>query len=277
MQVSVLVEDTSIDAHFPCEHGLSLHLQSQQTNPQRILFDTGKTNLFLLNAQTLGIDLSKVQCAILSHGHYDHSGGMAQFLQINSQAPVFIHTHAADEHLALRLHGQMDNIGIDPSLATNPRLRWVEGDIQIGEGLFLFSSISGTQSLADSNRVLLCKQEGKLIPDPFLHEQSLLITEAGKRILIAGCAHRGIVNIIQRALELAGAPLDVVIGGFHLSNPTAGSSESTKNLYDIAQTLLRWPTIYYTGHCTGSTAYTQLKSWMHDRLHAIHSGCQFEI
>ena len=86
--------------------------------------------------------------------------------------------------------------------------------------------------------MLLSCRDGVLRHDSFLHEQNLLITEGGKRILVTGCAHRGIANILERAVEMAGGPMDAVVGGFHLSNIAAGSCEPEETIDGIAAYLL---------------------------------------
>ena len=91
MKCTVLVENTSLNEHYRCEHGLSLFIE---TAGQRILFDTGQSDLFAENAEKLGVDLSQVDFAVISHGHYDHGGGIQKFLDINHSAPVYIHEDA---------------------------------------------------------------------------------------------------------------------------------------------------------------------------------------
>ena len=91
MTITSLLENTAARAGIAAEHGLSLYIE---TATRRILFDMGQTDLFARNAEALGIDLSRVDLAILSHGHYDHGGGLAAFLEINQTAPVYL-TEAA--------------------------------------------------------------------------------------------------------------------------------------------------------------------------------------
>ena len=103
-------------------------------------------------------------------------------------------------------------------------------------------------------------------PTPFRHEQNMLICEGGKRVLIAGCAHRGIVNIMQRLKELDPTPPAAVFGGFHLAIP--GTAEVDAELVDgTAARLMQSPgTAYYTGHCTGLPSFGRLKEVMGGRV-----------
>ena len=87
MKLCILMENTAFEERFRAEHGLSLLLQ---TETHKILFDMGQTDSFTENARMLGIELSQVDLAVLSHGHYDHSGGIKRFLELNKKAPVYI-------------------------------------------------------------------------------------------------------------------------------------------------------------------------------------------
>lgn len=263
------MEDTALSGEYGCEHGLSLYLETEE---ERILFDTGKTGLFLENARKLGIDPDQADLAVLSHGHYDHGGGLTAFLSVNRHAPVYLQSLAEERHYARRKSGAVDDIGIPASLKGHPQLVPFTGDRQLSSNLLLFSSVTGQELLSRSNEVLLAREGESFLPDPFLHEQNLLITERGRRILIAGCAHRGIVNILNRAAELAGGPIDIVIGGFHLSNPRDGGCEPPETVRQIARALLSSGAQCYTCHCTGPEAYDMLKTVMGDRLLPLCAG-----
>ncbi len=274
MNVKVLMENTALSSEFHSEHGLSLYIETEN---HKILFDMGKSPLFLENAKTMGVDLAAVDIAVLSHGHYDHGGGLPSFLKINKTAPIYIHEKAGEGHYARRKNDKIEEIGIEPALLKNPRVINTKGDWPIEKECLLFSTVEKQTLRSVSNDVLLEKQGGNFIKDSFGHEQSLLLTENGKTILFAGCAHRGIVNIMDRAMELVGGPPDIVIGGFHLSNPSAGQCEPLETIQGIAQYLNAFPTKYYTCHCTGLEAYEQLKSLMGKKIDYVSAGSQMVI
>lgn len=276
MKISVLMENTALSPEFACEHGLSLHIQ---TKAGRILFDTGRSGSFLKNAHLLGLNLALVDLAILSHGHYDHGGGLMSFLEINRKAPIYMHEKTFGEHFSKRERN--DNglfpIGIDPMIKLNPRVNLLKGDFSVGKGLLLFSSVPGHKFEAHSNQNLLRREEGQLVLDTFSHEQNLIISEGDKNILISGCAHRGIINIIEQAIQLAGTPMDAVIGGFHLSCPSISTSEPDETIEAIARALLAWPTRYFTCHCTGIEAYEKLRILMGDQIRYIRAGAELTL
>lgn len=276
MKISVLMENTKLSPEFACEHGLSLHIQ---TKAGRILFDTGRSGSFLKNAHLLGINLALVDLAILSHGHYDHGGGLMSFLEINRKAPIYMHEKAFGEHFSRRDQNGTGiyPIGIDPMIKLNPRVNLLKGDFSVGKGLLLFSSVPDHKFEAHSNQNLLRREEGRLVLDTFSHEQSLIINQDGKNILISGCSHRGIINIIEQAIQLTGAPMDVVIGGFHLSCPSIGTSEPDETIEAIAKALLAWPTRYFTCHCTGLEAYEKLRILMGDQIRYIQAGAELTL
>ena len=209
MKISVLVENTVSEnlavKNLPlqAEHGLSLFIQTQNKN---ILFDMGQTNLFSKNASLLGINLQSVDFAILSHGHYDHGGGMKRFLEINQTAPIYINRNAFGQYY----NGPEKYIGLDQQMRNEPRIRWTDDEHILLDTMKLLTYNQESAEYPNYGQGLLQKDEAGFQSDTFRHEQYLLIEEDGKRILVSGCSHKGIVN-----LALWAKP-DVVIGGFHL-------------------------------------------------------------
>ena len=257
MKVAVLAENTASSEHVVPQHGLSLYLETQN---QKILFDMGQDDTFARNAQTLGIDLSQVDFAVVSHGHYDHGGGLETFLRINHTAPVFIHPAAFGAHY----NGTEKYIGLDPALRDTPRLIYTGASKAITPNMRLTDCNELGWTI--ENWVLNRKVDGVFCPDGFLHEQYLEITEGEKRILISGCSHKGIVNITAHFQP------DVLIGGFHLNK-----LENLSELECIAHKLLTGKTKFYTGHCTGERQFSVMKTLMQERLQSISTGSCIEI
>lgn len=258
MRITSLSENTAQRADVQTEHGLSLYIEA---GSHRILFDMGQSELFLQNADTLDIDLSRVDVAVLSHGHYDHGGGLAAFLKINAHAPVFLHRNAFLPYY----NGTEKYIGLDPALSAHPRLHFTQGCHAIAPGLTLYDC-NDKKRPHSFGSAGLCKRVGEeLLPDDFLHEQYLLITEGERRVLISGCSHKGILDIAAWFLP------DVLVGGFHFSKlPLDGT------LTAAAQALNAHPTTYYTCHCTGRAQYEFMKQEM-PRLHYLACGESIEI
>lgn len=275
MNIKVLSENTSISEKLGCEHGLSLYLQA---GGRKILFDTGASPLFAENAAKLGIDLSSVELTVLSHGHYDHGGGLGEFLTRNTQANVYLHQKAFEAHLARRPNGAEVFIGLDKTLLPNDRFIMTGDHFVIEEGLELFAGVSAKKLRPTGNRTLLMKQPGQTpVPDDFAHEQNLMIQENGKLLLVAGCAHCGIINILERFYALQGRYPDLVVGGFHLSNPSSGQSESPAVVHEIGNFLQATGSMYATCHCTGQEAFTRLRGILGDKIVSLSVGAEIEL
>ena len=260
MRVVTLLENTVCEENLACEHGLSLYIETPQL---RILFDAGQTDAFAKNAEMLGVDLSGVDIAVLSHGHYDHGGGLRRFLQINSKAPVYLHKDAFMPHY----NGAEKYIGLDESLLENDRLIFTDGTTQLAPGITLQTQIPAVHPIDPAGLSVL--ENGQYRPEDFRHEQYLIIEQAGKRICFSGCSHKGILNIAAYFQP------DVLVGGFHFMK--LSPQTDARRLSAAAEQLLQYPTIYYTGHCTGEAAFDFMKPIMGSRLNALSTGMTLSL
>ncbi len=258
MRITVLAENTSCDASIKAEHGLSLYIEA---NGKRLLFDMGQTTLFAENARRLGVNLSDIDFSVVSHGHYDHGGGLGHFLQINKTAPVYISRHAFSPHY----NGTEKYIGLDASLSDSKRLIYTDGETEIQQGFVLYSCNTSEKKHRDSSEGMNLFDGTTYVPDDFRHEQYLLVTEQGRRVLISGCSHKGILNLIDWFCP------DVFIGGFHLSKRPLDD-----DLKSCATQLSSYGTSYYTCHCTGASQYEYMKEFMPD-LSYLSGGQTVEI
>ncbi len=263
MKITVLMENTPYAECYRYEHGLSLFVE---TGNKRILFDAGDTERFAENAEKLGIDLAAVELAVLSHGHYDHSGGLSKFLTINRTARVYVSRYAFGPHYA----GPERYIGVDPALANHPQIVRADDETTLGDGLTLLSCNALPRPYRTDSCGLNTLENGVLAPDTFLHEQYLVIREKGKTYVISGCSHKGVLNIATWLKP------DVLIGGFHFMNLDPKGPDRAV-LDEAAHVLLALPTRYYTCHCTGLAPYAYLKSLMGERLGYLASGQIVEL
>lgn len=277
MKISVLMENVTPSGRFVAEHGLSLFLE---TGGARILFDVGPDERFLENALELGVDVRSAHAVVISHGHSDHGGGLHAYLDVTRTAalpaPVYIREGAFTPHAAGSPEHHND-IGLDPSLQHEPRILFAGEQLPLGDDLLLFSDVPIEHPIAESNGRLLEAADSAFAPDAFRHEQSLLVREGGRRILVSGCSHCGILNIMEKAEQIAGAPMDVVVGGFHLMDPGSGSVESKQFTRALAQQLAEAGARYYTFHCTGVDAYSILRDELGDRISYLYTGAQVEV
>ena len=262
MKLYTLIENTTCAETHACEHGLSLYIEA---NGQRILFDAGQTGAFADNAEKMGVDLAKVDLCILSHGHYDHGGGLKRFLEVNDHAKIYVSRHAFGDYY----NADEKYIGLDWELLSEERIVFVGDNLTLSDTLSLHSCPNYPQVYFTPAYGMQVKRRDQLEADDFRHEQYLLIREGERRIIVSGCSHRGVMN-----LKTWFAP-DVLIGGFHLMSLDP-EKEATR-LKFTALELMKQETVYYTGHCTGEKQYELLKSHMGERLQRLTTGAVFEI
>lgn len=256
MRIVTLMENTALTEELTAEHGLSLYIE---TGGLRILFDSGESGAFADNAEKLGVDLSKVDLAVLSHGHRDHSGGLLRFLELNDHAAIYVSDFVFDGQC------NADGVYIGPDPKLKERLRTYGEKLELAQGIFLECPREKFGRIPLDTAGLQRSEGGKLIPEDFRHEQYLLIREGEKTVVFSGCSHRGVINIGEKYRP------DVLIGGFHFMKREPDS------LNPEAQDLLALPTEYYTGHCTGALQYEFLKKKMGDRLHYLPTGAVLEL
>lgn len=273
MRIFVLIENTAVSPAYSVCHGLSLFIKTAE---HRILFDTGANGSYIKNASLLGVDLASADTAIISHGHYDHGGGIRDFFSVNDKAPVYIHEKAFGGYYSAPVKGGVPEkyIGIDPELEGHPRFVGLDEDYRISESLFLFTGVSQKKLPVRSNNLLFkASTGGTFVKDDFVHEMNLIIEENGVHTLVCGCAHNGIINIIEHCTEIIGKTPDHVIGGFHLRHETPGSPF----LDDMADALRSSGVgSFHTCHCTGEPQFEYLRDRV-ENLSYIRTGSVFDL
>ena len=262
MQIRVVIEDTS-SRGLPAEHGMCLWVEACG---RRFLFDLGQSALFADNAARMGIETREAEFAVISHGHYDHGGGLPTFVELNDAAPIYVHRRALGEYYSIR-EGKETYIGLDRRLRDSGRLTLTDGVQEIAEGITLFAGCKGRSFFSPANRRILESAHGHFVCDDFRHEQSIIIKEGDSNVLIAGCAHSGVLNIIDRAEEIAGAPITHVVSGMHL----AGVADLAF-IDGLAEALKAKGCMCYTCHCTVIEAYERMRATLGDRLAYVGTG-----
>lgn len=277
MRIINLVENTEGASGCGSEHGLSFYIEMEH---HKLLADTGATDLLLKNAEKLGIDLTEVDTVILSHGHYDHGGGILPFAEINPAAKIYIPAAAFGAYYSLR-DGAPRYIGLAEEIRRLPQVVIVGGTaagiFRIDDELSLFSGIGNTYPIPSANRNLRVKTKQGLRQDDFRHEQCLVVSEGGRKVLLSGCAHHGILNVLDRYRELFGGEPDVAISGFHMMKKSGYSKEDLDMIADTAKELSKVNTVFCTGHCTGTEPFEAMKKIMGGQLRYVHSGDEIRI
>lgn len=273
MKVTVLMENTAVSKNLEHKHGLSLYIES---GDKKILSDLGDNDFFINNAEKLGIDIGKVDFAVISHGHGDHGGALSRFLNVNEDAKVYVRENGFEEY-ASKSSSEFRSAGLNPELKNHPQVELVPEYFEIDNDIILFSKVDTQLFFPRSNDTLYMKIDDEYVKDDFSHEQYLVIKENGKNVLISGCAHKGILNIIKAAEKIVKGKIDACISGFHLYNPGTMEYEDDKFIQDLGKELKNHDTDFYTCHCTGEKAFKILEEILKDKIHYISTGMSFEI
>ena len=273
MKIINLIENTEGVDGCAFAHGLSFYIE---TALHKLLVDLGPSEETLDNALKLGIELKDADTVVLSHGHYDHAGGIIPFSAINNSARIYMQRTAVKDYYAD--DGIVPNaeryrfIGIDKRIAALPGTVLLDGDYKIDDELEIFTVKNRRHDIPFTNRRLLLKDGNGFTNDTFDHEQYLVIRSEGHEILVSGCAHIGILNIMDAYFEKYGSYPEMAISGFHLMKRTPYHKAQLKEIEEIAYKLKNYPTRFITCHCTGLEAYSVMKDIMGEKLGYVHSG-----
>ena len=268
MKIINLIEDTKGNENCLYEHGFSVYIE---TKKHKLLVDTGATDAFIKNAGVLGVDLTKVDTVIISHGHYDHTGGLLSFSDINPNAKIYIQESAKGAFYNYR-NQEEKYIGMDERIFNLSQVTFLESDLKIDDELFLFTDVTGRKLWPKGNEILKKKVGREFIQDDFCHEQYLVVTEGDEKVLVSGCAHNGILNILEKYKEIYHALPTRVISGFHMMKKNEYTLEDTKMIEETAHVLGKMDTKFYSGHCTGEYPLGVLKGILKEKIVEMHSG-----
>lgn len=255
------------------EHGLALWIER---DPLRALFDTGQGPALARNADALGVPLATARAVLLSHGHYDHTGGLAAVLRRAPQARVHAHPAALSHRYAGDGPPGLRPVGIPDdcrqALLASGRLVEVAGPAEVAEGLFLTGPVPRETGFEPPEPRFWTGDRGRE-PDPFEDDQAAwLPTPAGTCVLL-GCSHAGVVNTLRQVRRLTGGrPLALVVGGMHLR------SASGERLRATVQALRELdPARIVPTHCTGAAAVAALVAAFPDRVRPGRAGDVLEV
>ena len=282
MRITTLIENRSSpdDPRLEAEWGLSLCVE---LDGRQVIVDFGASGAFARNAERLSIDLGASDAAILSHHHYDHGGGLERFLELNGHAPIYLGPSPEGDP-TVRLFGFLRKyIGLDRRLVEqhDDRFRVVDAITEIVPGLFALPCPDIRRGQPAGNGSIFVRKNGFLRRDDFRHELVVAVREAEGLVILTGCSHHGLLNMVERvSAAFPGLPVRAVIGGFHLAAlpPFHGMSEQAEAVEALGRAVLeRGVGTTYTCHCTGDVAFEVLRSAMGERVQTIRTGVRIEL
>lgn len=271
-RILILSENEADDSNLQPEFGLSMWIEADDF---RILFDTGQGEAFFYNAEALGIPLDKTDAVVLSHGHYDHSGGLTLLWEIAPSLPLYLHPAAPHPKFSASGGNPHPNgMSLENRKAVSERKTqcvWCEKDRIIRSGIGVTGFIP-RETQFENNVGLFYQDEECTIKDNIPDDQALWIETEHGVVVLCGCGHAGLINTINHVLNLSGKSLLGVIGGFHLAK--AGDRRINATVEALKK--IR-PAILAPCHCTGEKAVSRFRESFPGALRECHAGAEFHF
>ncbi len=261
MRLTVLIDNTSIlDTPYLAESGLSFLIE---TDEEKVVFDTGFSPIFLSNARKMGIDLTETSSVAISHGHNDHTNGLPSLGKLlqrkGKRVPLILHPACLEKKWWRTKDGELEEIGMpcsQKSLEQYFEVKPTEKPMLIGSSLYYLGAIPRKHPAVNEPIGLVNNPNQLLTPDFVLDDSAMVFDGEDGLVLINGCAHSGLINILSYVKELfPGKPVEAVIGGFHIQ------AKSQEWLKDMAEELKIFePKRIYPCHCTDEASRAFLRS-----------------
>jgi 7,8-dihydropterin-6-yl-methyl-4-(beta-D-ribofuranosyl)aminobenzene 5'-phosphate synthase len=278
VKVTVLVEDSVNKPDLTAKHGLSFLVETTSAGSNsKILMDAGPPpDIALHNANVLKVDISHLDAIVISHGHYDHAGGLVEILKdIRRPTPVVVHPLAFAPKFSLKPDLRFIGPDFDQRSVRDARgvLLLARNSVPIATGVITSGEVSRETDFEKVEGFWTIKDQ-RFAQDQMTDDQALLINVREKGlVIISGCAHAGIVNTVRHAQKIAGTnSIHAIIGGCHLANADDKRIQAT--LDQLVKIQPKW---LYPCHCTGSKATHRLLDSFDERCSPIRTGDVIEL
>ncbi len=277
MRITVISENTAW-GRLIAEHGFCVLIEPEDSEP--VLFDTGQGMALQYNAPLLGVDLSRINKVAISHGHYDHTGGLGYLISIprRQTLEIYLHPNALGEKLARSRAMEYRYIGMTdhPGLLRFGRafLMMNVEPVEISKGISLTGEIPRRCEFEPTSKEFfeLRVPDLTMSEDHLMDDQSLIIDLGSEFALISGCAHAGIINTLEHAVELTGKDPSIVIGGTHLMG--ASQERISKTVKRFREMGVRKVVL---GHCTGWKAMRAFEDEYGENFISLHVGLRLDL
>ncbi len=267
VELLILVENSADDESLRVEHGLSVLVSGMGA---MYLFDTGATGEALAeNCRWLGVDMFAVDGVVVSHGHYDHTGGLSEVVRTRPQTPLYAHPRAFARRWSDRPGKPLKDISCPVTLealcGSGAVLHAMRSPELVKYWALVTGPIGGTMPEGES---FVVRKDGELVPDAFEDELCLLLRGRDGWVVLTGCCHRGLENTLRAVRFLThGEPVQAIVGGLHLRSATDAQLDRICELLEAHGR----PDLY-CGHCTGHRAVDHIRRQMPEKVHAISAG-----
>jgi 7,8-dihydropterin-6-yl-methyl-4-(beta-D-ribofuranosyl)aminobenzene 5'-phosphate synthase len=268
VSITVLIDDKTLRADLSAEHGLSLWIEYGK---KRILFDTGQSGVLIRNAEKQGIDLTRADAIVLSHGHYDHTGGLSAVLALANEAKIYLHPAAIGKKFSHKTE-VAKSIGMSDSAKKaiqNRNVIWTVAPSWLFPAVAVTGQVPRVNDFEDVGGAFFLDENCQKA-DELLDDQSLFIESAEGLIVILDCAHSGVVNTLDYISKLTGNnKLHTVVGGMHLLNAGKARIAETIEVFKKYEVQKIAPL-----HCTGQNAQDEIRISFPARYLSSETGSQ---
>jgi len=266
VKVAILNDNMAGPPAFKAEHGLSVLVEVEG---RTFLWDCGATDITVRNALAMGVNLATIEGIGLSHGHYDHCGGLMAVLEASGPKKVLVHPDAFTPRYAV--FGKVKRfIGIpfskDAIEGASLGLELSRLPVEAMPGVSLTGEVPRVTDFEGLEPNLYRLEGGEMVPDPFTDDQALVVDTPEGSIVLTGCAHSGVVNILKHVLETRKS-IRAVVGGTHLG---LGDAKRLQPTIDFLEEVA--PDRMIFTHCTGAKAAAAMMERFKDRFVPSQTG-----